>query len=164
MPYGTCSQGKQPDRSSERIALACCLQIFPSPAQGLAAHSPQSPHGPAPRSARSLMGVQPHMPRSSPDSARAQVCAQSSVVATQTTQPAKQRTSTIQPCTGTVCRPQDWTDSSWKKGTVSSVSELMSSKGQDGSWSHRPESDVSACAHRARDRLTLPPLCNYSFQ
>lgn len=97
------------------------------------------------------------MPWSTPDSACAQVCAQSGVVATQTTRPAKQRMSDIQPCTGTVCRPRDWTDSSWKKGTASSVSKLMSSEGQDGSWSRHPEADVSACVHPSSSlQLFLP--------
>lgn len=74
-------------------------------------------------------------PWSMSDSAHAQVCAQNSVVATQTTRPAKQSTSSIQPCTRRVCRPQDWTVSSWKKGTASSASKPMSSTGQDSSWS-----------------------------
>ena len=93
------------------------------------------------------------MPWSTPDSARAQVCAQSGVVATQTTQPAKQRMSVIQPCTGTVCRPRDWTNSSWKKGTASSVSKLMSSEGQDGSWSRHPERTCLLVSHKV---INLP--------
>lgn len=55
------------------------------------------------------------------------------------------------------------TDSAWEKGTASSVSGADVLKGAGWQLDVALEVDVSACAHRARDRLTLPPLCKWSL-
>lgn len=130
----TCTQDKHPDYLSEHNVIACCLQIFLSPAQGLASYSPQARCGPAPCSARRV--------RWGPVSASAQVHVPSTGVTTQDTRPAKRRMSTIQPFTGKVCRPRQSTVSPWRKGPRPQSLSWWLGWGRTARGAATPEVDV----------------------